>query len=431
MNEYDSNRIYDLVSSIGFNKTDIKKEADCFILNTCHIREKATEKIYHEIGRIKKNFKNLKKPIVIVSGCVAQAESKEMIMREPYIDIVIGPQSYHKINDLILNYNNKNKINETEFDVENKFDYLQNVKKLKNKISSLLTIQEGCDKFCNFCVVPYTRGPEYSRPFKQIIDEAISLVKNGSKEIILLGQNVNAYNFSEKGKDYRLSSIIRELNKLNGLQRIRFTTSHPKDMTEDLINCYKDCKKLVPFLHLPIQSGSNKVLKLMNRKHDREYYLSVIEKLKSINKEIKISSDFILGYPGEKEEDFNETLDIIKRVGFVNSYSFIFSPRPGTPAAEKKLNDLSENKTKLKKLQDLLENLQLENNKKFYQENCEVLVENKVEGDEKYFGRTKFMNSVKFESANCKPGDLVNVKITSYNKNSLFGFHEKNKIEAA
>ena len=431
MNEYDSHRIYQSVSKIGYKKTEIFDEANCYILNTCHIRDKAKEKVYHEIGRVKKLYKKKNKPIVVVAGCVAQAENQEMLNREPYIDIVIGPQSYHKINDKLKNFIKDNKIEETEFDTISKFNYFDNIENKSSKVSSYLTIQEGCDKFCSFCVVPYTRGPEYSRPFKQIIDEAISLVKNGSKEIILLGQNVNAYNFSEKGKDYRLSSIIRELNKLNGLQRIRFTTSHPKDMTEDLINCYKDCKKLVPFLHLPIQSGSNKVLKLMNRKHDREYYLSVIEKLKSINKEIKISSDFILGYPGEKEEDFNETLDIIKRVGFVNSYSFIFSPRPGTPAAEKKLNDLSENKTKLKKLQDLLENLQLENNKKFYQENCEVLVENKVEGDEKYFGRTKFMNSVKFESANCKPGDLVNVKITSYNKNSLFGFHEKNKIEAA
>jgi len=432
MNEYDSNRIYDLVSSIGFNKTDSKKEADCFVLNTCHIREKATEKVYHEIGRIKKNFKDIKKPLVIIAGCVAQAESKEMIKREPYIDMVIGPQSYHKIKDLILNFTNKKeKVNETEFDVINKFDILQKVKNSQNKISSLLTIQEGCDKFCNFCVVPYTRGPEYSRPFKQIIDEAISLVKSGSKEIILLGQNVNAYSFFENGKNYRLSSIIRELEKINNLQRIRFTTSHPKDMTEDLINCYKDCKKLVPFLHLPIQSGSNKVLKLMNRKHDREYYLSVIEKLKSANQNIKISSDFILGYPGEKMEDFKDTIDIIKKVGFVNSYSFIFSPRPGTPAAEKKLNDLSENKTRLKELQSVLENLQLEDNKLFFQDFCEVLVENKVEDEEKYFGRTKFMTSVKFESENCVPGDLVNVKITSFNKKSLFGSHKKEKVRAA
>ena len=234
MNEYDSNRIYDLTSIIGYNKTYIKKEADCVVLNTCHIRKKATEKVYDEIGRVKKDFKNSRKPLVVVSGCVAQAESEEMIKREPYIDMVIGPQSYHKIGDLILNYQRKKeKINATEFDVVGKFDDLEKVASLQNKISSPLTIQEGCDKFCHFCVVPYTRGPEYSRPFKQIIDEAIRLVTNGAKEIILLGQNVNAYNFLENNKSYRLSSLIMELEKIENLKRIRFTTSHPKDVTED------------------------------------------------------------------------------------------------------------------------------------------------------------------------------------------------------
>jgi len=281
MNEYDSNRIYDLTSPIDFKKTDIKKEADCFVLNTCHIRKKATEKVYDEIGRVKKDFRNLKKPLVIVSGCVAQAESEEMLKREPYIDMVIGPQSYHKISDLILNYQRtKKKFNETEFDVVRKFDELQKISNSQNKISSYLTIQEGCDKFCHFCVVPYTRGPEYSRPFKQIIDEAYKLVDDGAREIILLGQNVNAYNFSENNKNYRLSSLIRELNNIKNLKRIRYTTSHPKDMTEDLINCYKDCEKLMPFLHLPVQSGSDKILKMMNRKYDRKYYLSIIQKLK-------------------------------------------------------------------------------------------------------------------------------------------------------
>jgi len=432
MNEYDSNRIYDLVSLIGFNKTDIKTEADCFVLNTCHIREKATEKVYHEIGRVKKNFKNLKKPLVIVSGCVAQAESQEMLEREPYIDMVIGPQSYHKIRDLILDYQRKKKkINETEFDVVKKFDELQKIPNPQNKISSYLTIQEGCDKFCHFCVVPYTRGPEYSRPFKQIIDETYNLVSNGAREIILLGQNVNAYNFSENNKKYKLSSLIRELNSIKNLKRIRFMTSHPKDMTEDLIKCYGDCEKLVPFLHLPIQSGSNKILKLMNRKHSREYYLSVIEKLKNVNKDIKISSDFIVGYPEETEKDFKDTIDVIERVGFVNSYSFIFSPRPGTPATTKKLNDFEKSKKRLQKIQNILKNIQLKNNKKYLEQYCEVLVENKLENQEKYFGRTKYMTSVIFEANNCKPGELINVKINSFNQNNLFGFSKTNKVKAA
>ena len=432
MNEYDSNRIYDLTSAIDFKKTDIKKEADCFVLNTCHIREKATEKVYDEIGRVKKDFRNLKKPLVIVSGCVAQAESEEMLKREPYIDIVIGPQSYHKISDLILNYQRtKKKFNETEFDVVRKFDELQKISNSQNKISSYLTIQEGCDKFCHFCVVPYTRGPEYSRPFDQIITEAYTLVKNGAKEITLLGQNVNAYNYFDKNKNYKLSSLIHELNNIKNLKRIRFTTSHPKDMTNDLINCFKDCKKLMPFLHLPVQSGSDKILKLMNRKHDLNYYLSIIKKLEKINKDIKFSSDFIVGYPGETESDFEDTITLIKKIGFVNSYSFIFSPRPGTPATNKKLNDLTESKKRLQKLQSILESFQLEKNKKYRGKYCEVLVENKLDMQEKYFGRTKCMSPVIFESDSCKPGELVNVKIASINQNNLFGIHQSNKEKAA
>ena len=429
MNEYDSNRIYDLASIIGYNKTYVRKEADCFVLNTCHIRKKATEKVYDEIGRVKKDFKNLKKPLVVVSGCVAQAESEEMIKREPYIDMVIGPQSYHKIGDFILDYERKKeKINETKFDVVGKFDELKKISNSQNKISSYLTIQEGCDKFCHFCVVPYTRGPEYSRPIEQIIDEAKNLVSNGAREITLLGQNVNAYNYNKK---YSLSSLIRMLNNIENLKRIRFTTSHPKDMTEDLIDCYKDCEKLMPFLHLPIQSGSNKILKLMNRKHNREYYMSVVEKLNKVNNNIKISSDFIVGYPGETEEDFENTMKLVEKVGFINSYSFIFSPRPGTPAATKKLNNLKENEIRLKKLQNKLENFQYINNKKYLHQNCEVLIENKLDNQEKYFGRTKYMTPVIFETDNCKIGELANVKIISFNKKNLFGIYKTNKVKAA
>ena len=432
MNEYDSNRIYDLTATIGFSKTDIKKEADCFLINTCNIREKAAEKVYDEIGRVKKDFRNLKKPLIIIAGCVAQAESDEMIKREPYIDMVIGPQSYHKIRDLILVYERKKeKVNETEFDVIRKFDELQKIPNLQNKISSYITIQEGCDKFCHFCVVPYTRGSEYSRPLKQIIDEAHNLVNNGAREITLLGQNVNAYNFFENNKNYKLSSLIKELNNIKNLKRIRFTTSHPKDMTEDLIDCYRECKKLMPFLHLPIQSGSDRILKLMNRKHNRKYYLSIIERLKNVNKDIKISSDFIVGYPGETEKDFKDTIELIKKIGFINSYSFIFSPRPGTPAAEKKLNNLVESENRLRELQNILENFQCENHKSYLQQDCEVLVENKLNKQERYFGRNKYMTPVIFESDNCKTGDLINVKIVSFNQKNLFGFHKINKMKAA
>ena len=432
MNEYDSNRIYDLTANIGFNKTNTKAEADCFLLNSCHIREKATEKVYHEIGRLKKSFKNSEKPLVIVSGCVAQAESEEMIKREPYIDMVIGPQSYHKIPDLILNYQRKKtKVNETDFDVIRKFDELKKIAISENKISSYLTIQEGCDKFCNFCVVPYTRGPEYSRPFRQIIDEAHILVSKGSREITLLGQNVNAYNFSENNKNYKLSSLIRELNTIQNLKRIRYTTSHPKNMSEDLINCYKDCEILMPFLRLPIQSGSDRILKLMNRKHNIKYYIEIIEKLKMTNKNIKFSSDFIIGYPGETEQDYQDTINFVKKIDFINSYSFIFSSRPGTPAASMKTNDLEISKKRLKNLQNTLKNLQFKNNKMYLNEFCQVLVENKLSDQEKYFGRTKFMTPVIFGSDNCKNGDIVNIKITSFNKNNLFGFHKTNNNEKA
>ena len=439
MNEYDSNRIYDLALNIGFNKTNTKTEADCFVLNTCHIREKATEKVYHEIGRLKKkigrlkkSFNNSKKPLVIVAGCVAQAESEEMIKREPYIDMVIGPQSYHKIGDLILSYQRKKKkFNETNFDVIKKFDELEKIPISQNKISSYLTIQEGCDKFCNFCVVPYTRGPEYSRPFKQIVEEANILVSNGAREITLLGQNVNAYNFFENNKKYKLSTLIKELNDIQNLKRIRYTTSHPKDMSDDLINCYKNCEKLVPFLHLPIQSGSDRILKLMNRKYDTKYYLEIIEKLKIANCNIKISSDFIIGYPGETEKDYQDTIDVIEKVGFINSYSFVFSARLGTPAANKKINNLETNKKRLKDLQNILENFQLRHNETSLNEFCKVLVENKLANQEKYFGRTKFMTPVIFQSDNCKSGEIINVKITSFNRNNLFGFHKINNNEKA
>ena len=292
MNEYDSNRIYDTVKKIGYFKTNKYEDANCYLLNTCHIRDKAKEKVYHEIGRVKKIFRLRKKPLVVITGCVAQAENDEMLKREPYIDLVIGPQSYHKINDTILNYIKNNKKTEvTEFDPISKFQYFSKIKNNTGKVSSFLTIQEGCDKFCHFCVVPYTRGPEYSRPLNQILDEAKYLVDNGTKEIILLGQNVNAY----KNEKYGLSNLILEIEKIQGVERIRYTTSHPKDMTEDLIEVYKHSKKLMPLVHLPVQSGSDKVLKLMNRKHTIKEYLNTFDKLKEINSKIEFSSDFIIG----------------------------------------------------------------------------------------------------------------------------------------
>ena len=433
MNEYDSNRIYESVSKIGFEKTEIFAEANCYILNTCHIRDKATEKVYHEIGRVKKNFALKQKPIVIVAGCVAQAENNEMIKREPYIDIVIGPQSYHRINDTILKYiNKKEKKEETNFDTYLKFNYFDQIKNNNSKISSFLTIQEGCDKFCKFCVVPYTRGPEYSRSFFKIIDEAKQLTKNGSKEITLLGQNVNAYSYKEKNKTYKLSDLIMELDKFSELKRIRYTTSHPIDMTDDLIECYGKSKKLVPFVHLPIQSGSNKVLKLMNRKHTVEQYLSIYKKLKKINSKIEFSSDFIIAYPGETEKDFQDTMKIVKKINFINSYSFIFSPRPGTPASNLKLIDNNIAKERLKLIQNELFNNQSIKNKKAENTIINVLVENKIKNQDKFFGRTEFMTAVIFQGHKEIEGRIVPVFIKSSNQNSLFGeIKLKKNIKAA
>ena len=422
MNEYDSNRIYESVSKIGYEKTQIFDEANCYILNTCHIRDKAKEKVYHEIGRVKKNFKSKKKPVVIVAGCVAQAENNEMIKREPYIDIVIGPQSYHKINNVILNHLKKNKKQEeTDFDTLLKFDYFDKIKNNNKKISSFLTIQEGCDKFCKFCVVPFTRGPEYSRSFETIINEAKQLVNNGSKEITLLGQNVNAYSYKSKNKNFKLSDLILTLEKIPELKRIRYTTSHPIDMTDDLIECYNKSKKLVPFVHLPIQSGSNKILRLMNRKHNVEQYLSVYKKLKKINPKIEFSSDFIIAYPGENEKDFEDTINLVKKIKFVNSYSFIYSPRPGTPAA--KLNLIDENiaKERLKLIQKELFNNQIIKNKMLENKILNVLVENKISGQNKYFGRTEYMTPVIFDGKKDIEGKIVPVLIKNSNQNNLFG----------
>jgi len=418
MNEYDSNRIYDSVKKIGYEKTEKYEEANCYLLNTCHIRDKAKEKVYSEIGRVKKIFKSKKKPLVIIAGCVAQAENQEMLKREPYIDLVIGPQAYHKINDTILSYTKKRKkIEETEFDAISKFKYLSKIKNEAGKVSSFLTIQEGCDKFCHFCVVPYTRGPEYSRPFKQILDEAKYLADNGAKEIILLGQNVNAYN----NEGYRLSDLILNIEKISEIKRLRYTTSHPKDMTEDLIEVYKTSKKLMPLVHLPVQSGSNKILNSMNRKHTIEEYLNTFDKLKEINPKIEFSSDFIIGYPGEEDQDFKDTFNLIERVKFINSYSFIFSPRPGTVAENLDLIEKKISIERLEKIQNVLFENQIQMNNSLKGKVIDVLVENLTDDNSKAFGRSEYMTSVIFNGKKNDIGKIVQVRIKDSNRNTLFG----------
>ena len=418
MNEYDSNRIYDLTKKINYLKTENLAEANCYVLNTCHIREKATDKVYHDIGRVKKQFRKKTKPIVIVTGCVAQAEGDILLKKEKYIDAVIGPQSFHEINKIILDLEKKQRpINFTEFDVIEKFDSLNSLKNSCSKISSFLTIQEGCDKFCKFCVVPYTRGSEYSRSFKELIEEAKQLVANGAKEITLLGQNVNAYNFEDK----KLSDLIFEISKIKELKRIRYTTSHPKDFTQDLINAHKDCEKLMPLIHLPVQSGSNKILEAMNRKHTIEEYLIIIEKLKKVNSNIKFSSDFIIGYPGETLEDYKQTEKLIKNVKYINSYSFIFSARPGTPAFKLEKVNQSEAKERLISFQSIAEQIKTKYRETLIGRISNVLFENKTKEGNKYFGRDEYLNSVIVKSNESLVGKIKKVKIVSGNHNTLYG----------
>ena len=418
MNEYDSNRILDLTKKINYKETNNISEANCYVLNTCHIREKATDKVYHDIGRIKKEFRGKKKPIILIAGCVAQAEGDILLKKENYIDAVIGPQSYHKINKVILNLENKSNLkNLTEFDVVEKFDTLNLVKNSDSKLSSFLTIQEGCDKFCKFCVVPYTRGPEFSRSIKELVQEVKQLVNNGSREITLLGQNVNAYNFEGQ----KLSDLILEIAQINELKRIRYTTSHPKDFTEDLIRAHKNCKKLMPFIHLPVQSGSNKVLKQMNRNHSIEEYIELIDKLKNTIPNLQLSSDFIIGYPGETEDDFEKTLDIMSKVKFTNSYSFIYSARPGTPSSNLKKINNDITKKRLMIFQHIANKIKTDYREKLLTKISPVLFENKTKEKNKYFGRDEWFNSVIVESNEDLIGKIKNIKITKVSRNTLFG----------
>ena len=419
MNEYDTNRIYDIAKSINYKKTSEPSKADCYVLNTCHIREKATDKVYHDIGRIKKSFKNKKKPIVIVTGCVAQAEGDILLEREKYIDAVIGPQSFHNFNQIIKNIEKKSlQENSTSFDVKEKFDTLNNYKNSDSSVSSFLTIQEGCDKFCKFCVVPYTRGPEFSRPINELIKEGKNLAENGAKEITLLGQNVNAYNYNQK----KLSTLISEMSEIKDILRIRYSTSHPKDFTEDLIEAHRsNNKKLMPLIHLPIQSGSNNILQAMNRKHTVQEYLEIIDKLKAVNPKVKFSSDFIIGYPGETENDFNETLNLLNKIKFINCFSFIFSPRPGTPASKLTEVDYNLSKKRLIIFQNAAEKLKLKYKRSLFNKRVLVLFENKLKNKDEFFGRDEYMNPVIVRTKQNLRGKLHEVEITGGNQNTLYG----------
>ena len=430
MNEYDSNRIYDITKKINYYPTTKHSDADCYIINTCHIREKATEKVFHDIGRVKKTFRNKKKPILIIAGCVAQAEGDLILKKDDYVDAVIGPQSYHSINKIIKNIENKKgQQDSTNFETHKKFDQLKLTINNNSKISSFLTVQEGCDKFCKFCVVPYTRGPEYSRNFNQVLSEADKLISNGSREITLLGQNVNAYNNQSK----RLSDIIYALEEKKGLLRIRYTTSHPKDMTKDLLDAHKNCKKLMPLLHLPVQSGSDKILKSMNRKHSIKEYLKIIDILREKNPKIEFASDFIIAYPGENDDDFNKTCRLMEKVQFINSYSFIFSPRPGTPASEMEMINTKLAKERLTIFQEISEKIKLKYKKRLLNKQVKVLFENKmIKEKNKYFGRDEYQNPVIAYSNEDITGQEKKILIKRYTQHTVYGeIIEKDNFLAA
>ena len=430
MNFYDSERMTDLLKPHGYQLDDNEDDADLIVLNTCHIREKAVEKTYSELGRIRDKIntrkeKTGKRSIVAVAGCVAQAQGKEIIKRSPWVDIVVGPQSYQNLPELIAKVDpvNKNKNINIDFPTIPKFDQL-NANIQERGPSAFLTIQEGCDKFCTFCVVPYTRGAEYSRPLKSIIDEAKQLIDVGVREITLLGQNVNAW--SSKGLDDRnwgLGRLIDELAKINDLKFIRYTTSHPLDMDIELIKSHRDNKKLMPYLHLPVQSGSDNVLKMMNRKHSAKEYLKIIEKVRDYNPNIAISGDFIVGFPGESEKDHLLTINLIKQVNYAQAYSFKYSKRPGTPGSVF-LNQVNEDtkNSRLYEVQELLRSQQLSFNKKTINSTMKVLVLKKGKRKSQYIGKSPYNQSVYVSSKNDNLiGLCIDLNITDAFQNSLTG----------
>ena len=438
MNVYDSQKMSDIFYKLGYIKTSSQIKADISLINTCHIRDKAKQKLYSELGKINKIKINRKlkgkKTIVIVAGCTAQAEGEEIFNRAPYVDLIVGSQSYQKLPQLIkkkISHFSRNKLNKTnlselDFTPKSKFDNLTEEKFL-NKVSSYLTIQEGCNKFCRFCVVPYTRGPEYSRPVHDIIAEAKNLVSNETKEIILLGQNVNAYHGYDSNKnEYNLGKLIYELANINGLKRIRYMTAHPKDMHEDLYNAHKDVKQLMPFLHLPAQSGSNKILKSMNRNYSFEEYVEIIEKITKINPDIAFSSDFIVGYPGETKQDFKKTLDLVDIVKYAQSFSFIYSPRPGTMSykMKDKITD-DEKKERLLILQNKLKSYQEKFNKKFLKKSLDVLFTNfSKKKNYQSLGYSPYMQLVRLQNKKNMKGRIKNLKIIKTFYKSLEAINE-------
>lgn len=426
MNEYDSDRLHEVMGEIGFEGTDDMTEADVIVLNTCHIREKAAEKVYSELGRIKqvrnKRLQDGHDTTVVVAGCVAQAEGREILARAPLVNIVIGPQSYHRLPDYIFSAEqHKQRIVDTDFPTDLKFEHLP--ERSAKKLTAFLTVQEGCDKFCTFCVVPYTRGGEYSRPAKEIKSEAMELVRHGAKEITLLGQNVNAYHGrGKKGKAVSLARLLEKLSDIDGLERIRYITSHPNDMTDELINAHRDIEKLMPYLHLPFQSGSNKILKTMNRDHDVDKYIDIIERVRAARPDIALSTDIIVGFPGETDQDFEDTMELVRKINYAQAFSFKYSPRPGTTAST--MEDQVEEAVaseRLQVLQELLKQQQFEFNQSIIGRKLPILLEKPGRLDNQLVGRSPYLQLVHVIAPDDLIGKIIDVKIVEATRNSLTG----------
>ncbi|QFT34797.1 (Dimethylallyl)adenosine tRNA methylthiotransferase MiaB [Labrenzia sp. THAF82] len=430
MNVYDSERMTDVLAPEGFKATDDMEDADLVILNTCHIREKAAEKVYSELGRIRKvkeaRSKSGKEMMVGVAGCVAQAEGEEISRRAPIVDLVVGPQSYHQLPELLSKARQGSKIVETEFDIDAKFNHLSaNAEKpvLKRPPSAFLTVQEGCDKFCTFCVVPYTRGAEVSRSVAQIVTEAERMASAGVREVTLLGQNVNAFHGeAQDGTTWGLGKLLRRLSEIDGLDRLRYTTSHPRDMDDDLIDAHRDLKTLMPYLHLPVQSGSDKILKSMNRRHTRDDYFRLIDRIREATPDIALSGDFIVGFPGETDQDFEDTMDLIRRVEYGSAFSFKYSQRPGTPGAtmdDQVPEDLKSER--LAQLQALVSEQQKAFNASRLGMTCDVLLEKKGRNPGQLVGKSPWLQPVQLDAPESLIGSVQAVEIVEIGPNSLFG----------
>ncbi|MEN5247585.1 tRNA (N6-isopentenyl adenosine(37)-C2)-methylthiotransferase MiaB [Brucella pseudintermedia] len=428
MNVYDSQRMADSLAAEGYVATDTPDDADLVLLNTCHIREKASEKLYSALGRLRKmkdaREANGKELTIGVAGCVAQAEGQEILRRAPNVDLVIGPQTYHRLPNALARVRSGEKVVETEYALEDKFEHLPSPKReetRKRGVSAFLTVQEGCDKFCTFCVVPYTRGSEVSRSVKQIVAEAERLADSGVRELTLLGQNVNAWHGAgDDGREWGLGELLFRLARIPGIARLRYTTSHPRDMDDSLIAAHRDLRQLMPYLHLPVQSGSDRILKAMNRRHKADEYLRLIERIREVRPDMALSGDFIVGFPGETEQDFEDTMQLVREVNYAQAYSFKYSPRPGTPGAD--LDGHVEEAVKderLQRLQALLSEQQYAFQDSMIGREMDVLLEKPGREAGQMVGRSPWLLPVIIDDNQDRIGDIIHVKIISTGTNSL------------